>query len=266
VATTTTSTAPDVPRAAYVEQVMGLPVSIHVRGLLARSDAARSVVHDAFAWLRRVDALFSTYRPDSEISRIDAGHLSLADADPSVREVLLLAEQAEEMTDGLFCVRLPRPDGSRHLEPSGIVKGWAAERAFRIVAALEGHDVCLNAGGDVVVGTAGGGPAWRVGVERPGGGGVVAVVERVDGAVATSGTGARGHHLVDPRTGGSADALASMTVVGPSLMWADVLATAAFVRGADGVRWVQRFPGYQGLSIDHSGGLVASDGLVLPAA
>lgn len=261
-----TSTAPDVPKAAFVEQVMGLPVSIHVRGPLARSDAARSVAHDAFAWLRRVDELFSTYRPDSEISRIDAGHLSATDADPNVREVLRLAERAEELTGGLFCVHLPRRDGSRHLDPSGIVKGWAAERALRIVERLEGHDVCLNAGGDVAVGTAGGGPAWRVGVEQPGGGGVVAVVERVGGAVATSGTSARGQHLVDPRTGAAADGLASMTVVGPSLMWADVLATAAYVSGAEGVRWVQRFPGYEGLSIDHSGRLVASGGFELPAA
>lgn len=243
---------------------MGLPVSIHLRGPLARSDVARSVVHGAFAWLRRVDELFSTYRPDSEVNRIDAGCLDIADADPDVREVLLLAARAEEMTGGLFCVRLPRPDGSRHLDPSGIVKGWAAERAFGIVERLEGHDVCLNAGGDVVLGTAGGGPAWRVGVELPGGGGVVAALDRADGAVATSGTGARGQHLVDPRTGAAADGLASMTVTGPSLIWADVLATAAFVRGVDSVPWVQqRFPGYRGLSVDRAGRLTASDGFEL---
>lgn len=245
---------------------MGLPVSIHVRGPRARSDAVRSVVHEAFTWLHRVDELFSTYRPDSEINRIDDGRLSIADADPAVREVLHLAEQAEVMTEGVFCVRLPRPDGSHHLDPSGVVKGWAAERAFRIVERAGDHDVCLNAGGDVVVGTAGGGPPWRVGVERPGGGGVLTVVERADGAVATSGTSARGHHLVDPRTGRPADGLASMTVVGPSLTWADVLATAAFVHGTGAVGWLARFPGYHGVSVDHSGRLTASDGMVLAAA
>ena len=87
------------------------------------------------------------------------------------------------------------------------------------------------------------------------------------GAVATSGTAARGHHLVDPRDGSVADALTSMTVVGPSLLWADVLATAAFVRGPDAVGWLRRFPGYAGISLDRAGHLDVSAGLhLLPAS
>lgn len=248
---------------------MGLPVSIHVRGAAARSDATVAVVQRAVAELRRADALFSTYRPDSEISRIGAGLLRLRDAHQDVRDVLDLADRAQRETDGMFSARLPRPadgggggagDGTV-LDPSGIVKGWAAERAFDILRALPGQDVCLNAGGDVMVRTMDDAPAWRVGVERPGGPGVLGVLEVRDGAVATSGTAARGHHLVDPRDGTLVDALASMTVVGPSLLWADVLATAAFVRGPGAVGWLRRFPSYGGISLDHDGHLDVSEGL-----
>lgn len=242
---------------------MGLPVSIHVRGPDARSTATAALVGQAFAELRRADELFSTYRADSEISRMGAGLLRPADADPWVTEVLRLADAAETVTEGLFSVRLPDPDGRPALDPSGIVKGWAAQRAFDLLRSAAGQDVCLNAGGDVVVSTAGGGAPWRVGIERPGGHGLLGVLERGAGAVATSGTGARGHHLVDPRDGSASDALTSMTVVGPSLLWADVLATAAFVRGLDAVHWLQRFPGYSGISLDRSGHVTVSDGLLL---
>src|SRR5215213_1637921 len=88
------------PRAAYVEQVMGLPVSIHVRGPAPRDEPVTAAVRRAFALLHRVDALFSTYRPDSEVSRVDRGELSLADAHAWLREVCALADSAREATDG----------------------------------------------------------------------------------------------------------------------------------------------------------------------
>ena len=80
------------------------------------------------------------------------------------------------------------------------------------------------------------------------------------GAVATSGTSARGAHLVDPRTGRPAVALAQVSVTGPSLMWADVLATAAFVRGPDATSWLRAQLGYQGLVVHLDGSLTASAG------
>jgi thiamine biosynthesis lipoprotein len=250
-------------RAAYVEQVKGLPVSVHVRGPRPRADPAAAAVEAAFGELRRADALFSTYRRDSQVSRINAGLLRLDDAHEDVHEVLHLAARAETLTAGLFSVRLPRPGGNPVLDPSGVVKGWAAARAFDVLRNLEDHDVCLNAGGDVVVRTLDGWPGWRVGIEQPGSRGLLGVLEARAGAVATSGTAARGHHLVDPRDGSVADGLASMTVVGPSLLWADVLATAAFVRGADAVIWLRRFPGYAGVSLERTGHLDVSQGLDL---
>jgi FAD:protein FMN transferase len=150
----TTPTLPTVPRIAVVEQVMGLPVSIHVRGPRARGSAAAEAMRSAFDVLRSADLMFSTYRADSQVSRIDRGELSLADADPMVREVCELADEARALTGGLFDIRSPDSDGRMRFDPSGLVKGWAAERAAFALEGLDEHDFMLNAGGDVVVGGA----------------------------------------------------------------------------------------------------------------
>ncbi|MBI2776249.1 MAG: hypothetical protein HYX57_03125 [Chloroflexi bacterium] len=43
--------------------------------------------------------------------------------------------------------------------------------------------------------------------------------------------------------------LRSLTVVGPSLAWADAFATAAFAMGLDGLAWVHDHPGFGALAI-----------------
>jgi thiamine biosynthesis lipoprotein len=220
-----------------------MPISIHLRGDDVDSPVVAAGVAQAFDLLREADRLFSTYRQDSEVSRIRAGELDPAQADPLVREVITLCRQAGELTEGAFTDQIPGDDGLRRFDPAGLVKGWAADRAARRLAVLPGVGYCLNAGGDVVVGAAeespagagagaggGAGAPWRVGIEDPRDRSRIAeVVELRHGAVATSGTAARGAHLYDPATGTFPDRAGSVTVVGPSLMWADVWATALFV-------------------------------------
>lgn len=70
-----------------------------------------------------------------------------------------------------------------------------------------------------------------------------------DRSVATSGGYERGDHITDPRTGAVPRDLLSVTVVGPSLTWADAYATAAFVMGREGLGWVASHPGYGALAI-----------------
>jgi thiamine biosynthesis lipoprotein len=252
-------------RRAFVEQIMGLPVSIHVRGLAAQTNSTAELVHAAFADLRRVDELFSTYRPDSQVSQINAGNLSLAAADPLVHEVAALAELAWQDTGGLFSTYLPDDDGVSRFDPSGIVKGWAGQREFDLLAdGLVNQDICLNVGGDVVVSTAAGGAPWRIGIEDPLSKDLLAVLSCSHGAVATSGTHARGAHLIDPRDGSHPTAVRQVTVTGPSLLWADILATAAFVRGPTAAQWLGvDYPGYEALVIDSSGAVTTTSGLQL---
>ncbi|MFD2763226.1 FAD:protein FMN transferase [Micromonospora eburnea] len=247
------ATEPD--RRAWVVQVMGLPVSVHLRGPGVRTDAVAERVEQVFAELGEMDAVFSTYRPESVLGRLGGALPDPATAEPVVREVVTLCELARTRTGGWFDARrLPLPGGGLGFDPSGLVKGWAVERAARWLTDLPDHDLCLNAGGDVLLRTAPGRPAWRVGIEDPGHPErLLDVVERAHGAVATSGTARRGAHITDPRAGRPAEAVRSVTVVGPELLWADVYATAAVARGADALDWLATLDGYAALLVDAAG-------------
>lgn len=220
---------------------MGLPVSILARGDGARSDTVDAAVQLAYADLREADARFSPYLSDSEVSRL--ARAEVFEASPDLLEVQRLCDEAHARTGGAFDARTPLGVW----DPSGLVKGWAAERACARLAGL-GLDWCLNAGGDVAVDCPSGEP-FRVGIQDPRDpNAIAAIAVRVAGAVATSGTSTRGAHLYDPSTGKPSTSVASVTVTGPSLLWADVLATAAFVRG------VEVLPdGYQALVISLDG-------------
>jgi DMSO/TMAO reductase YedYZ heme-binding membrane subunit len=161
-----------------------------------------------------------------------------------VAEVLELGREAEQASEGAFSIMLPTADGRRRLDPSGVVKGWAVQRASMFLAALEETDFCLSAGGDIVCHTAlPDSAAWRIGIEDPHNPTrLIAMVPVRSGAVATSGTAHRGDHLVDPRTGQPPKAIASVTVIEASLTWADIDATAAYVHGPDAAGWLQTRP------------------------
>lgn len=226
--------------ATEVRDIMGMPIGIDLAGTEPVD------VEVAFAWLREVDAIFSTYRDDSEISRLDRGELSIADCHPAVDEVLTRCLALERATGGYFSAR---PAG--RLDPSGLVKGWAVAGAAERLAAAGATSFCINAGGDVV---ARGRPEparrWRVGIRHPLKlDRIAAVVAVEDLAVATSGEYERGAHIVDPHTGRPPAGLLSVTIVGPDPATADAYATAAFAMGADGPAWTATLDGYEALCI-----------------
>lgn len=144
------------------------------------------------------------------------------------------------------------------LDLGAVAKGLALDLAVRELAGYERFAV--EAGGDLIVGAAEGAPAWRIGVRDPFGDGLVGTLTIRAGAVCTSGGYERPlaegeHHIVDPRTGRSPRAVASVTVVAPSAMVADALATAAFVLGPEeGLRLLE----HQGVA----GIVIAVDGAV----
>jgi thiamine biosynthesis lipoprotein len=238
-----------------VEQVMGLPISLALRGRHATGDLADRAWAAALSSLREADRVFSTYRSDSIVSRLDRGELSLDQCPREVAEVLAIAEQARIESGGAFDVRRPGPDGRIVLDPSGVVKGWAIDRAFRAFNDLVETDVCLSAGGDLVCRTrVSGSPGWRIGVEDPHDPRrTVAVVPVHNGAVATSGLAHRGAHIVDPRTGDTPNALASVTVVGPELTWVDIEATTGFVLGDAARSWLDHRSGRTGVLVHADG-------------
>lgn len=217
-----------------VEHVMGLPISLALRGRHAGDALGDDAWAAALAELRAADRMFSTYRADSVISRINRGEL--VDAPPEVAEVLAIGAAAERASGGAFALRR-----AGVLDPSAVVKGWAAERAAAALAALPDTDFCLSAGGDLTCRTLDpAAPGWRIGIEDPRDPTrLVAVVPIRTGAVATSGTAHRGAHIVDARSGRAPTGPASVTVIGDSLTAVDVDATAAFALGADAERWLR---------------------------
>jgi FAD:protein FMN transferase len=203
------------------------------------------------AELREVDAVFSTYRLDSVVSRLGRGEIALEACPPEVAEVLALGELAGRQSRGAFRARRAGPAGEAVLDPTGVVKGWAVERAADHLRALEATDFCLSVGGDLVCRTLDPeAPPWRIGIEHPlDPSRLIAVVPVSTGAVATSGTAHRGQHLVDARTGHPPTSVASVTVVASSLTWADIDATAAYAHGPDAAQWLRTRPGRTGVVV-----------------
>jgi thiamine biosynthesis lipoprotein len=242
------------PERRRAERVMGTVISMAMP-----EGGARSPVADAaFTWLHEVDRRFSPFRPDSEVSRLIRGDLVEDRVSDDLRDVLDLAEAVRVLSDGAFDIRGHRPDGRP--DPTGLVKGWAIERAASILIAGGVPRLALNAGGDVVVrgGRATGVP-WRIGVAHPDGRSTALVLEADDLAVATSGRLERGEHIRDARTGAQAPPdLVSITVAGPSLARADGYATGAFAMGEAGMRWTLGLPGYGAAAITVDGRMVTT--------
>jgi thiamine biosynthesis lipoprotein len=244
----TPGTATTLPRRAWVEQVMGLPVSVHVRGAAAGSPLVAHAVSELYRSLHRDDERFSTYRAGSEVSALRRGELPTPS--PDLQAVLRLCAQARERTGGAFDADLPGG-----FDPAGLVKSWAVERAAAALRdAAAGSDWLVNAGGDILL-HAEAGRAWLVGVEDPRDPARTLRAFRLShGAIATSGSAHRGAHITDPRTGQPArTGLLSATVLAPTLLWADVYATAAYVRGDDALRWLGGIPGVRALLVRPDG-------------
>ncbi|HEY8829976.1 MAG TPA: FAD:protein FMN transferase [Candidatus Limnocylindria bacterium] len=221
------------------EEIMGMAITIDVR------DGAAGI-EEAFAELRRIDAVFSPFAPESAVSRINDGSLRIDDASAEVQDVLARCEGYEAATGGFFSAWR-----GAVLDPSGYVKGWAIARACAILDTHGHRAYFVDAGGDVRTrGSSATGEPWRIGIRHPvERGSVVRVVLGRDLAVATSGTYEKGAHIYDPHTGAPTDELMSLTVVGPSIVEADVQATAAFAMGARAIDYLEDLPGYEAYAI-----------------
>lgn len=237
-----------------VERVMGTVFTIDIRDQGEWSEA----VDDVVRWLHAVDATFSTYRDDSDISRIRRRELSVEAADPMVADVLDRCAVVQHETSGFFSTLV---DGQ--VDPTGFVKGWAIERASEILRRAGALNHAVNGGGDMqLAGEAAPGRLWSVGVSDPRDRTrVLAVTKGSDRAIATSGISERGRHIMDPFTGRAVDnGLLSATVTGPRLSEVDAYATAAFVMGLPALDWLESMPGHEALLVSEDGRLHRTTG------
>ena len=226
--------------------LMGMPITLEV------IDAATTAIFDTvFAYFEYIDLTFSTYKEDSEISRINRQELSIEQASADVRTIFTLAEQTRHATKGYF-------DIARNgiYDPSGIVKGWAIYHAAEIVSQYGYKSYYVDAGGDIqMAGNNSQGKKWRVGIRNPFNlNEIVKVLAVSNCGVATSGISIRGQHIYDPHTNSplSTD-LVSLTVIGPNIYEADRYATAAFAMGNVGIMFIERLDGFEGYAIDRHG-------------
>ena len=244
--------ATTLPGIRRVEHVMGMPIVVDVR-----DRGGDGTLDELFAWLREVDARFSTYREDSDIRRLDRGELALEDAHSDVREVLDRCQALRLETEGYFDAR-----ATGRLDPSGLVKGWSVERGAAILDAAGLRNYAINAGGDIrLAGGALPDDHWRVGIEHPEQHDRIAATAGMrGGAIATSAAYARGDHVLDPHTGLPPADVLSVTITGPELGTADAYATAAFAMGLNGPAWTATLRGYEALTILAGGRVLSTPG------
>jgi thiamine biosynthesis lipoprotein len=238
------------PGHVRVERLMGTVFSFDVRD----PQVPEPILDAICARLRAIEDRFSPFRSESELRRLWRGEIEEAACSPEMRRVLALADSLAQRTDGAFDARRWRADGQP--DPTGLVKGWAAEVAATSLREAGAANFALNAGGDVViVGEASPGQAWRVGLRDPSDASRVVATLAVRGmGVATSGLYERGDHIRDPRNGAvSQSPWLSMTVAGPDLALADAYATAALVLGEEGPAFVDVQAGYGAYGLHRDG-------------
>ncbi len=227
--------------------LMGMPVTVEVVDASARQPLLDSV----FSYFEYVDSKFSTYKDDSEISRINRGELAPELASDDMRAIFALAEQTRLETNGYFDMH-----HAGSYDPSGVVKGWAIFNAANLLREQGAQDYYIEAGGDIQMsGMNAQGANWRVGIRNPfHPNEIVKVLSVTDCGVATSGSYVRGNHIYNPHD--QADTLAdivSITLIGPDICEADRYATAAFAMGRHGIFFVESLYGFEGYMIDADG-------------
>ena len=219
-------------------QTWGTVVVIEATSSVLDEVAVSTAVDEVEQFFFSVDQDFSTYKENSQVSRIRRGELEIEGASESVQQVWALCEFSRELTMGAFDPW--KAEGG--FDPSGLVKGWAAEVGAQMLVEAGVESVLINASGDIVLrgGKPDGGP-WNIGIASPDDvEKYVKFFDVVDGSVATSGDYEKGAHIVDPHTGLIAIGARSATVIGPDGAICDALATALMVDGIDAQKWIGR--------------------------
>ena len=223
----------------YEIEVWGTILFIDATSTTLDSSGIDAAIELVKVFVYRVDEYFSTYKENSYISRLRRGEIEIDDCPADVIEVWNSCAVASELTDGAFNP-WSVPGG---FDPSGYVKGWAADKCADILVKAGCESVQVNAAGDLTlrgghIKKSGEVEPWSIGVTNPDNKlEVLQIFKITDGAIATSGESERGAHIHDPFTGTIAIGAKSATIVGPDGGLVDALATALMVSGEEGAAW-----------------------------
>jgi len=234
-------------RAVHLEEVWGTVVIMEVRGDVLGENVEADLAQAA-KFLHQVDDWFSTYRIDTPISALRMGFAELGQMPEVIQQVLEQCAEIRDLTGGAFDPWAV-PGG---VDPSGYVKGWAADVVADRLVELGFQNVSINAAGDLSCrGMQAPNQTWIVGIRHPfDNQALVGTTELLNTAMATSGEYERGKHIINPFTKDRQLSLVSASVVGPDGGLADALATALLIVGLDGVAWFQEFPDWSGFLVD----------------
>jgi thiamine biosynthesis lipoprotein len=232
-----------------VRQIMGMPIGIDIPGC----DTAQPF-NWAFARLRQIDNKFSTYKPDSEVSRYIRSEINEANLSPELKNIIRACRGADKKTDGYFSAW-----AAGSFDPSGYVKSWAIAEAAEIIEKAGFKTYCIGAGGDILA-RSNTDKIWNIGIQDPNNTSkILNMLSISNGAVATSGNYERGTHIINPKTKRPADGLLSVSITGPDIIWADVLATAVFAMGKHGLDFMETQPSYQAQLVTVAGEVIGDD-------
>ncbi|HLQ11942.1 MAG TPA: FAD:protein FMN transferase [Steroidobacteraceae bacterium] len=280
--------------------------------------AGESAIDAVMQEMRHIDATMSTYKPDSEVSRVNA----LAARGPvkisaELFGLLSTALEYSRLTEGAFDITYAsvgfmydfrarvRPDEQQiaaalpavnyhhllldraagtvrfsqagvRIDLGGIAKGYAVDRSIEILQRRGIGHALVSAGGDSrIIGDRFGKP-WIVGIRHPDRKDeVIARLPLIDTAISTSGdyehyfdeNGVRYHHIIDPRTGHSASAVRSATVLAPTAIRTDGLSKTAFVLGAEAaIRIYEKLGDVDAVLVKPDGKVLYTKGLAPPPA
>ncbi len=230
--------------------LMNMPVTVEIVDL----GVTQKDIDQVYEYFQYIDNTFSTFKPTSEISKINIGELSEGTYSQDMKTVLQLSEETKEETDGYFDIF-----HNGKLDPSGLVKGWAIYNAAQQLQAKGFMNFYLEAGGDIQVnGKNGEGKSWRIGIRNPfNTAEIVRVAHLQKEGIATSGTYERGQHVYNPKqsvkNAKHLEEIVSLTVIGPNIYEADRFATAAFAMQKEGIFFIEKLPGFEAYMIDKNG-------------
>jgi thiamine biosynthesis lipoprotein len=235
--------------------IMGMPITLEI----VDEHVSGKDFHDIFAFFRTVDQKFSPYKKLSEVSKINRKELTVNEYSQEMLEILNLSQEVKKKTQGYFDVY-----HKGYLDPSGIVKGWAIQKAAEMLRMRGFRNFFIDAGGDIQVDGLKNGKKWRVGIKNPfNTDEIIKVIYLSNEAIATSGTYIRGEHIYNPlKKNKKIVEIVSLSVLSKTILEADLLATAAFAMGKKGIEFINSFPEADGYMIDHKGHATYTQGFI----
>ena len=223
---------------------MGMPITVEIVDFVSGD-----IFDKVFSFFKYIDQKFSTYKKNSEITKINDLRFTINESSEEMKTIFRLAEQTRKETNGYFDIF-----HNGKYDPSGIVKGWAIFNAAKLLNEMGVKNFYIDCGGDVQVQSSKFKvKSWKIGIKNPfKQDEIIKIIYLKNGGVATSGTYIRGSHIYNPK-GQMSDEIVSLTVIGPNVYEADRFATAGFAMGKKGIEFIEKLKGFEGYQINKDG-------------